>query len=80
MIKIADIAAIRSSSGGLKICHPFIDRRVGLSDLEPDPKVIERYHYAGDKLRRALASMGPWTVEIIKRSDAAKSSEVLPRR
>ena len=36
--------------------------------------------YAGDKLRGALASMGQWTLAIIKRSDAAKGFEVLPRR
>ena len=36
--------------------------------------------YAGDKLRQALARLGRWTVEIIKRSDAAKGFEVLPRR
>ncbi len=36
--------------------------------------------YAGDKLRGALASMGRWTVQIIKRSDTAKGFEVLPRR
>ena len=36
--------------------------------------------YAGDKLRGALASMGQWTVEIIKRSDTAKGFKVLPRR
>ena len=27
--------------------------------------------YAGDKLRDALAGMGTWSIEIIKRSDAA---------
>ena len=36
--------------------------------------------YAGDKLRDALRRIGKWTVEIIKRSDAAKGFEVLPRR
>ncbi|WP_022674702.1 IS5 family transposase, partial [Novosphingobium sp. B-7] len=36
--------------------------------------------YAGDKLRGALADMGQWTIEIIKRSDTAKGFEVLPRR
>jgi transposase len=36
--------------------------------------------YAGGKLRDALASMGNWTVEIIKRSDTAKGFHVLPRR
>ena len=36
--------------------------------------------YAGDKLNHALAEIGRWTVEIIKRSDTAKGFEVLPRR
>ena len=36
--------------------------------------------YAGDKLRDALASMGRWNIEIIKRSDTAQGFEVLPRR
>ena len=36
--------------------------------------------YAGDKLRDALRRIGRWTVEIIKRSDAASGFEVLPRR
>ena len=36
--------------------------------------------YGGPKLRGALEKIGDWTVEIIKRSDAAKGFEVLPRR
>mgnify|MGYP003616967470 FL=1 len=36
--------------------------------------------YAGDKLRQALRQFGKWTVEIVKRSDAAKGFVVLPRR
>jgi transposase len=36
--------------------------------------------YAGHKLKDALAQMGKWTVEIIKRSDAAKGFVLLPRR
>ena len=36
--------------------------------------------YAGDKLRNALAALGRWTVQIIKRSDTAEGFEVLPRR
>ncbi|CAN5372397.1 hypothetical protein BH10PSE15_BH10PSE15_02660 [soil metagenome] len=36
--------------------------------------------YAGQKLRRAIACHGDWTIEIIKRSDAAKGFEVLPIR
>jgi len=36
--------------------------------------------YAGPKLRGALEKIGRWTLEIVKRSDAAKGFEVLPRR
>ncbi len=36
--------------------------------------------YAGDKLKHALRRIGKWTIEIIKRSDAAKGFVVLPRR
>ena len=36
--------------------------------------------YAGAKLTDALAGHGVWTIEIVKRSDAAKGFVVLPRR
>jgi len=36
--------------------------------------------YAGEKLTSALALVGDWTVEIIKRSDTAKGFVLLPRR
>ena len=36
--------------------------------------------YAGPKLRSALAGLGDWTIEIVKRTDAAEGCEVLPRR
>ena len=36
--------------------------------------------YAGDKLRDALAKIGKWTLEIIKRSDTATGFVLLPRR
>lgn len=36
--------------------------------------------YAGNKLRNALAALGHWTIEIIKRSDAIKGFKLLPRR
>ncbi len=36
--------------------------------------------YAGPKLKGALAKIGDWTMEIVKRSDSAKGFEVLPRR
>jgi len=36
--------------------------------------------YAGTKLRNALGAIGRWTIEIVKRSDAAKGFKLLPRR
>ena len=36
--------------------------------------------YAGEKLRSALTCFGRYTIEIIRRSDAAKGFERLPRR
>lgn len=36
--------------------------------------------YAGDKLEAALADIGNWTVQIVKRSDTAKGFVLLPRR
>ena len=39
-----------------------------------------RHRYAGEKLRAALDKIGKWTLEIIKRSDAAKGFKLLPRR
>jgi transposase len=36
--------------------------------------------YAGPKLRDALNNLGDWTLEIVKRSDAAKGFILLPRR
>lgn len=36
--------------------------------------------YAGDKLKKALAEVGEWTIEIVKRSDVAQGFVVLPRR
>lgn len=36
--------------------------------------------YAGPKLRCALDKIGKWTLQIVKRSDAAQGFEVIPRR
>jgi len=36
--------------------------------------------YAGDKLATALAELGRWTIEIVKRSDTAQGFVLLPRR
>ena len=34
--------------------------------------------YAGPKLKAALRNRGPWTIEIVKRSDTASGFELLP--
>ena len=36
--------------------------------------------YAGAKLETALAALGRWRIEIVRRSDAAQGFELLPRR
>jgi transposase len=36
--------------------------------------------YAAEKLKAALADLGQWTLEIVRRSDAAKGFVLLPRR
>jgi transposase len=36
--------------------------------------------YSGPKLKQALAKLGKWTIEIIKRSDRAKGFVLLPKR
>jgi len=36
--------------------------------------------YAGDKLKGAIAGLGDWTIEIVKRSDAVRGFVLLPRR
>ena len=36
--------------------------------------------YAGEKLRKALAKCGKWSIEIIRRSEQARGFAVLPRR
>ena len=36
--------------------------------------------YAGDKLETALAQLGQWTLEIVRRADGAKGFVLLPRR
>ena len=66
----------------------------GIQDRDGAPEVFKSIHrshpdlshiyadggYAGPKLRDALADVGNWTIQIVKRSDAAKGFEVIPRR
>jgi transposase len=52
------------------ICHSHPDLRHVFADGG----------YAGPKLRAALADIGKWTIQIVKRSDTAEGFEVIPRR
>ncbi len=36
--------------------------------------------YAGEKLKGAIAKLGDWTIEIVKRSDLVRGFVLLPRR
>jgi transposase len=73
---------------GLEVHCAGIQDRDGAPDVLK--KVAARYPllrhvfadggYAGPKLREALKAIGRWSVQIVKRSDAAQGFEVLPRR
>ena len=66
----------------------------GIQDRDAAPQVMKQIRrsypwlrhvfadggYAGPKLRKALAGMGKWNIDIVKRSSTAKGFEVLPRR
>ncbi len=67
-------ADVQDRDGAPLVLAEFIRRHPWLRHVFADGG------YAGDKLRQALHKIGMWTVEIIKRSDHAKSFEVLPRR
>ena len=72
----------------------FVIHGADVQDRDGAPEVLksiaERYPllrhifadggYAGPKLREALARIGSWTVQIVKRSDTAIGFEVIPRR
>jgi putative transposase len=58
-----------------------VDLLAAIKDLYPWMRhIFADGAYAGDKLSGALAHIGQWTFEIIKRPDAAQGFEVLPRR
>jgi Transposase DDE domain len=48
-------------------------------EIRPDREVLHAT-YAAPKLQDALNNLGDWTLEIVKRSDAAKGFILLPRR
>lgn len=58
-----------------------VDLLKGLKKLFPRLALIwADSGYNARKLADAFANMGRWKLEIVKRSDAAKGFEVLPRR
>jgi transposase len=73
---------------GVQVHAADIQDRDGASDLLASTRALYPWlrhvfadgGYAGDKLRDAMAALGHWTFEIIKRSDTAKGFELLPRR
>ena len=71
---IVHIASIQDRDGALAVLKSIRDLYPWLRHIFADAG------YAGAKLREALAELGEWTLEIIKRSDTAQGFEVLPRR
>ena len=71
---VVHAADIQDRDGALLVLAAIVKRFPWLRHVFADG------NYAGDKLRDALAKIGKWTLEIIKRSDAAKGFELLPRR
>ncbi len=83
---------ILTDTGGLLIAA--IVHSAGIQDRDGAPELLASVRhsfpwlrhifadggYAGQKLRTALAKIGDWTLEIIRRSDAAKGFNLLPRR
>jgi hypothetical protein len=43
--------------------------------MRASPATFADGDYAGPKLEKALASIGRWTIEIVKRSDAAQGPQ-----
>jgi transposase len=54
--------------------------KVGRSSFPWLRHVFADSAYAGRKLQHALTKLGNWTIEIVRRSDAAKGFVLLPRR
>ena len=73
---------------GAIIHHAGIQDRDGAPDVLKSVKSLYPWlrhvfadgGYAGPKLNGRLAKIGKWTIQIVKRSDAASGFELLPRR
>ena len=64
---------------GIRNSFPFL-RHVFADGGAVYPERLQSSRRAGNKLRDALAKIGKWTLEIIKRFDTAKGFILLPRR
>jgi putative transposase len=73
---------------GAIVHHAGIQDRDGAPDVLKSVKSLYPWlrhvfadgGYAGPKLNGRLAKIGKWTIQIVKRSDAASGFELLPRR
>ncbi len=73
---------------GAIVHHAGIQDRDGAPDVLKSVKSLYPWlrhvfadgGYAGPKLSERLAKIGKWTIQIVKRSDAANGFELLPRR
>jgi putative transposase len=71
---VIHIADIQDGDGAPLVLPEIVSRFPWLRHVFTDAG------YAGSKLEDALRRTSKWTIEIIKRSDAAKGFEMLPRR
>jgi putative transposase len=67
-------ARIQDRDGAVDLIKAFCCRFLWLRHLFADGG------YAGDRLRQAMREHGSWTLEIVRRCDAANSFVLLPRR
>jgi putative transposase len=73
---------------GAVVHHAGIQERDGTPDVLKSVKSLYPWlrhvfadgGYAGPKLNGCLAKIGKWTIQTVKRSDAASRFELLPRR
>jgi len=71
---VVNSADIKDRDGALRVLQSIRSSFPWLRHVSADGG------YAGPKLRSALARIGDWKLQIVKRSDIAKGFELLPRR